>query len=130
VPQVREANLGLFAYTRDAVCAVPRNWPSTAAYCFRILFSPSVREMKLTAASAAEESGSLNVLYTDTDYSLLILFGRIAGVLAQDKLLYEVVGELAADVDEYVREDQSWSAIARRIVGVCEGSRNQTAANA
>ena len=33
VPQVREANLGLFAYTLDNVCAVLRSWPSTAAYC-------------------------------------------------------------------------------------------------
>jgi hypothetical protein len=32
--EVREANLGLFADTLDALCAVLRSWPSTAAYCF------------------------------------------------------------------------------------------------
>lgn len=41
---------------------------------------------------------------------------RIGRVLAQDELLYQGIGDPAPGVDESARENQSRSAIARRMV--------------
>jgi hypothetical protein len=60
----------------------------------------------------------------------LTLLVRIGRILAQDKLLYQGIGESAPGVDERTGENQSWPAIARRIVEVCKGARDQIAANA
>jgi hypothetical protein len=54
---------------------------------------------------------------------------RVGCVLPQDELLDQGVGESAAGVDESAGKDQSWSAIARRIVKICERGRDQVAAN-
>ena len=60
---------------------------------------------------------------------VLILLVRIGRVLAQDELLYQGIREPAPGIDERVGENQSWPAIARRIVEVCKGGRDQIAAN-
>jgi hypothetical protein len=60
----------------------------------------------------------------------LTLLVRIGRILVQDKLLYQGIGESAPVVDERAGENQSWPAIARRIIEVCKGARDQIAANA
>ena len=53
---------------------------------------------------------------------LLVAFiSSVVGVLAQEKLLYQGVGDSSAGVDEEAGEDDSWSAIAIRIIEVSEG---------
>ncbi len=60
----------------------------------------------------------------------LTLLVRIGRILVQDKLLYQGISEPAPGVDKRAGENQSWSAIARRIVEVCKGARDQIAADA
>ena len=60
----------------------------------------------------------------------VMLLVRIGCVLTQDELLYQGVGDPAPHVDESTGEDQAWSAIARRIVEVGEGARDQIASDA
>jgi len=55
---------------------------------------------------------------------------RIGRVLVQDKLLYQRIGKSTPGVDECAGENQSWPAIAWRIVEVCKGTRDQIATNA
>jgi hypothetical protein len=62
-------------------------------------------------------------------YSLaLTLLVGIGRILAEDKLLYQGIGEPAPGVDGRAGENQAWPAIARRIVEVCKGARDQIAA--
>ena len=63
-------------------------------------------------------------------YSLtLTLLVGIGRILAQDKLLYQGIGEPAPGVDGRAGENQSWPAIAWRMVEVCKSARDQIAAN-
>jgi hypothetical protein len=81
------------------------------------LHPPRTKENELEQVVAQRDNAPL------MDDVVLLPFDLVVGVarvLAQHELLYHGVGESASDVDERGGKDQSRSAIALRIVEVCE----------
>jgi hypothetical protein len=52
---------------------------------------------------------------------------RVCCVLVQDKRLYQSTDESAPRVDERAKENQSWPAIAWRIIEICKKARDLAA---
>jgi hypothetical protein len=81
------------------------------------LHPPQTKENELEQVVAQRDNAPL---MDDVVLLPFYLSVGVARVPAQDELLYHGVGESASGVDECGGKDQSSSAIALRIVEVCE----------